>query len=178
MNTYIIFLRAINVSGRNIIKMTDLKTALTEAGFKNVSTYIQSGNIILKSDKEKRIVEQQMKLLIQEKFLVDSAVFCLDVSEVETALQNNPFPADAPNNKVFITFMKSVPSEKNVCALTAFDFGNDSFEIINNVLYFYVVDGMAASKMNNNFFEKKLQTIATGRNLNTIQKVITLAKTE
>ncbi|UUV20291.1 DUF1697 domain-containing protein [Paenimyroides aestuarii] len=177
MNTYIIFLRAVNVSGKNIIKMADLKVALIEIGFKSVITYIQSGNVVLKSNAEKAVVEQQIKQLIQERFLLDIAVFCLDVQEVETALQNNPFPADAPNNKVFITFMKNIPSEDALHALTtAFQLGNDAFKILHKLLYFYVVDGMGASKMNTNFFEKKLQTIATGRNLNTIRKVIAYAQ--
>jgi uncharacterized protein (DUF1697 family) len=50
MNTYIIFLRGINVGGKNKIPMADLRKCLDELGFSNVSTYIASGNVILKSD--------------------------------------------------------------------------------------------------------------------------------
>ena len=50
MNIYIAFLRGINVGGQKKIKMADLRTSLEKAGFKDVQTYIQSGNLLITSD--------------------------------------------------------------------------------------------------------------------------------
>ena len=68
MHTYIVFLRAVNVSGKNIIKMKDLKNHLDNANFQQVKTYIQSGNIILQSELDKTLVQSNIQQLIQHHF--------------------------------------------------------------------------------------------------------------
>ena len=172
MKTYIVLLRGVNVSGKNIVKMAVLKAVLIDNSFKNVTTYIQSGNIVLGSDLEKDVVEKKIQQLIDDQFQLQIAVFCLDLQEMETALQNNPFIENIEPNKLFFTFLNEEPAAD----LEKIDFATDQFKVIDKVLYFYLPKGMANSKLNNNFFEKKLQVIATGRNLNTIHKLIDLAK--
>lgn len=91
---------------------------------------------------------------------------------METALKNNPFTDNIEPNKLFFTFLNEDPAAD----LEKIDFANDQFKVIDKVLYFYLPNGMSNSKLNNNFFEKKLNVISTGRNLNTIHKLIDLAK--
>jgi len=176
MKTYIVLLRGVNVSGKNLIKMSKLKEILAGAGFSNVSTYIQSGNIILESVLDKTATGELVHQLIFKYFNCTVPVFCLAVSAIEDALKNNPFPNDAEPNKVFITFLNQQPQPDLIEKLTLIDFGTEQFKITDKLLYFYVPDGMGKSKMNNNFFENKLKVTATGRNLNTIYKLIDLAK--
>ena len=174
MKTYVVLLRGVNVSGKNLIKMALLKQVVTAAGFTDVTTYIQSGNIVLKSRNTASQIEKDLALLISTHFNCEVAVFCLDVSDLETALKNNPFPTDAPPNKVFITFLKETPSPDLIQQLQTIDFKGEVFKVRDKVLYFYLPEGMEASKMSNNFFERKLKVIATGRNLNTIKKLMEL----
>lgn len=174
MKTYIIFLRGVNVSGKNLIKMADLKEYLTLNGFANVSTYIQSGNIVVQSALDKTGIEKHIREIILKYFELSISVFVLSVDEVEQSLKNNPFVTDVEPNKVFFTFLNVVPDEVLVDKLSVIDFGREKFKIIDKVLYFYVPEGMGKSKMNNNFFEKKLKVIATGRNLNTMRKMLEL----
>jgi uncharacterized protein (DUF1697 family) len=54
MLQYLALLRGINVGGNNIIKMTDLKAGFENIGFSDVSTYIQSGNVIFKSEENNK----------------------------------------------------------------------------------------------------------------------------
>lgn len=176
MNTYIVLLRGINVSGKNIIKMAVLKELLAYKGFGNVVTYIQSGNIVLESIMERDEVRQNIRTLISEHFGWDISVFVLTFQEVQEALYHNPFPETAEPNRVFVTFLDKEPDAGATDGLTAMDFGPDEFKIVAGVLYFHLPGGMAQSKMNNNFFEKKLRVTATGRNLNTVRKLIELAK--
>lgn len=176
MKTYIVLLRGVNVSGKNLIKISELKETLSNAGFSNVSTYIQSGNIILKSALEKTAIEETVHKLILEHFNCSVHVFCLTVSDMEQALANNPFPIDSEPNKVFVTFLNQTPQPDLIEKLNLIAFGNEQFKITDKLLYFYVPDGMGKSKMNNNFFENKLKVTATGRNLNTIYKLIDLSK--
>lgn len=176
MNTYIVLLRGINVSGKNIIKMAVLKEILTGEGFGNVVTYIQSGNIVLESGKERDEVGQKIRKLISDHFGWDIRVFVLTLQQVQEALYNNPFPETAEPNRVFITFLDNEPDAAALELLSGTDFGSDDFKITEGVLYFHLPNGMAQSKMTNNFFEKKLKVTATGRNLNTVRKMIELAK--
>lgn len=176
MKTYIVLLRGVNVSGKNIVKMEVLKNILIDNDFKNVTTYIQSGNIILSSDLEKDVVATKVQQLIFDHFQLQIAVFCLYLNEMENALQNNPFTDNIEPNKLFFTFLNEEPSVDLLADLQTIDFANDQFKVIDKVLYFYLPNGMSNSKLNNNFFEKKLKVTATGRNLNTIHKLIDLAK--
>ena len=69
MNTFIALLRGINVSGQKLIKMAELRTSLEKAGFAGAKTYIQSGNLILKSVKsDPKVIEEQVKALILKDF--------------------------------------------------------------------------------------------------------------
>lgn len=178
MKTYVVLLRGVNVSGKNIIKMAVLKTVLIDNDFQNVTTYIQSGNIILSSDLEKDVVARKIQQLIYDHFQLQIAVFCLDLQEMETALQNNPFIENIEPNKLFFTFLNEEPAVDLLADLEKIDFATDQFKVIDKVLYFYLPKGMANSKLNNNFFEKKLKVTATGRNLNTINKLFQLAKSD
>lgn len=171
---HIILLRGINVSGKNSIKMQDLRLLLTNAGFEEVISYIQSGNIILSSPLAKNEVKSTIHHLIQEKLGLDIEVFVITAEELHQALLNNPFQMEHEPNKLFITFLSAQPSTDLVNKLQAKNHGQEEFQLINNVLYFYLPEGMAKSKMNNNYFEKSLKVKATGRNLNTVQKLISL----
>ncbi len=174
MEQYIVLLKGVNVSGKNIIKMALLKDALTKTGFTNVTTYIQSGNIVLQSNLTAPQIQDTINQLIYTEFQLQIAIFCLTTAQIKQALQNNPFPESAPGNKVFITFLKDTLTTDALLQIEQTNWSNDKVVIINNVLYFYLVEGMGQSKLNNNFFERKLHTTATGRNLNTLNKLVAM----
>lgn len=92
MITYISLLRGINVSGKNSIKMDALKKAFEEAGFYNVTTYIQSGNIIFNSNEtNSKSLEQLIFNIILNKFGFNVPVTILTIDELEQSLNKNPF---------------------------------------------------------------------------------------
>ena len=72
MNAYIILMRGINVGGKNRVPMTGLRKCLEELGFSNVSTYIASGNVILKSDKHAEKIEAQIEEALPKSFKLDN----------------------------------------------------------------------------------------------------------
>lgn len=173
---YIILLRAVNVSGKNIIKMADLRTYLAAAGFSGVQTYIQSGNIILRSGDSPDRLQAQVKQLILEQFGCTVEVFAVTPQQVEQLLHAIPWQQEMSPSRLFITWLDSTPSPELLASLQAIDHGNEQFEVQGNVLYFYLPDGMAKAKMNNSYFEKKLKVTGTGRNLNTFSKLLELAR--
>lgn len=91
MNTFICFIRGINVGGNNIIKMAELKAVLEKEGFKNSKTYIQSGNVILKSlKKSNEAVSKDLEKILKKHFQVDTQVVSFSKSEWQKIMQNAP----------------------------------------------------------------------------------------
>jgi len=171
---YIIFLRAVNVSGKNLIKMAELKEKLSKAGYQDVQTYIQSGNILLKSDESSEKLATQINSLIKNEFGLDISVFVLAEKELRKSLDDCPFSAELAPNHVFITYLDKEPENTVLELFKSIDLSPEEYMHKGKLFYFYLPSGMAKSKLNNNFIEKKLKVIATGRNLNTINKMLTL----
>ena len=168
---FIIILRGINVSGKNKLPMQALRDVLTSLKFENVKTYIQSGNIVLKSEKNKKEIALIIKEGIQNQFGYDVPVLVRTIEEWEKAIANNPYKAVEPKQQYF-TFLSEVPE------ITTFDIDakNDEFTVIDDVVYVNAVGGYGKTKLSNNFLEKKLKVIATTRNLKTTLKLLELAK--
>lgn len=175
MKTFIILLRAVNVAGKNIIKMAELKSHLEKANFKNVKTYIQSGNIILQSNLLASDILTKTKGIISQHFGLNVQVFVLVEESLQQILANNPFKNNEEGNRVFITLIDRNPDSTDLERLANIDLGDEEYVIKDEVIYFYVPQGMANSKLSNPFIEQKLKLHATGRNLNTMLKLSELA---
>lgn len=122
MNTYTILLRGINVGGKNKVPMSDLRKCLEEQGFSDVSTYIASGNVILKSDKPADKIKSQIEKALPENFKLDSdliKVLVLTRKQFQAVIENKPKGfGDQPDkyHSDVIFLMDITPKE----ALTAF----------------------------------------------------------
>lgn len=92
MNTYLVLLRGINVGGKNRIPMADLKLCLIEQDFKNVTTYIQSGNVILQSSLDTKALGQKIESILPKKFKLDSEVkvLVLTPNQIQEIVNNKP----------------------------------------------------------------------------------------
>jgi len=171
METYIVILRGINVSGKNKLPMEDLGGMLHKLEFTNVKTYIQSGNIILSSKEDKTTVISRIKTGIQDHFGYDITVIIRTPLEWEKAIQNNPYKEVEPKQQYF-TFLSENSKVKNF----EIEAKKDEFTIVDNVVYINAVGGYGKTKLTNNLFEKKLKVNATTRNLRTTMKLLELAK--
>ena len=171
---FVLFLRAVNVSGKNLIKMSELKDILIQNGFNDLKTYIQSGNILLKSPLSKNEILSQIHQLILDVFGLNLILFIFTNNELLKILENNPYRNLFEGNKVFITFLENDILPETSEVLKNINIENEPFSIIDNTIYFYLPDGMAKSKLNNQFWEQKLKMKSTGRNRNTIEKIVQL----
>lgn len=93
MNTYIILIRGINVGGKNKVPMADLKKCLEELGYADVSTYIASGNVILKSKKSAKTIKTEIEKALPENFKLHSEllkVLPLTRKQFEAVIDNKP----------------------------------------------------------------------------------------
>jgi uncharacterized protein (DUF1697 family) len=181
MTTYIALLRSINVSGHNLIKMTTLKQLFLDLGYHDVSTYIQSGNVIFKSNiKEPILIEDTIISAISKHFGHAIKVLILTKNELTTIFNSNPFLAKDPTmdiSKLHVTILNKKPDLAEISPIEILVANsNDEFELIENTIYLYCPDGYGKTKLNNNLFEKNLQVNTTTRNWKTIGKLVELSK--
>ncbi len=177
MKTYIALLRGINVSGQKLIKMEALRNALGELGFTNVSTYIQSGNILFQSAVSATAkLETQIHDLIRKQFGFDVRVLVVTPDALRQTVALNPFQKDGiALPQPYVSFLSERPKPENAKVLESMDFGNDRFEIIGNNIYIHYADGAGKTKLSNAVIEKKLQLDSTARNWKTVRKLLELA---
>ncbi|NHM06926.1 DUF1697 domain-containing protein [Flavobacterium sp. CYK-4] len=179
MKTYIALLRGINVSGQKIIKMELLRKVLAELDFVNISTYIQSGNIIFETAiGNSAILEKQISEKIEQHFGFVVPVRMTTLDELKTIVDQNPFVAEnlADPTQPYVAFLSGEPAAADLAQLGQIDFQGDRFISKNRVLYLWYARSAADTKLSNAVIEKKLQLSATSRNWKTVLKLIALAQ--
>ncbi|WP_163321847.1 DUF1697 domain-containing protein [Draconibacterium mangrovi] len=178
MKTYVAILRGINVSGKNKIKMDALKSLFSSLGFKQVQTYIQSGNVVFgyqetSSDNLEELINKQ----IRKDFGFDVPVLVLEEKELANIVKNNPFADDENREAQFlhVTFLKRYLANVNEEKITAHVKAGEEFSISAGAIYVYCPHGYGKTKLNNNFFESQLKVSSTTRNWKTTLKLLEMA---
>src|SRR5690606_16856995 len=152
METYISLLRGSNV-GKKQVPMKELEILNESLGFKNVRTYIQSGNVLFqyKKTKPKKLSQMEEKKM-NDKCGYEVRVVHLTLPDIEQIIAENPFPLNA-TEKVYIAFLITpVTDEERLRKLKETDFAPDQFAVTNNAIYIYCDKGYGTTKINNNFF--------------------------
>lgn len=174
MAEYIAFHRAINVSGSKIIKMEKLRGLFEEMGFKNVATYIQTGNVYFETRKAKNeTIAAKIEKHLEEALGFEVETFVYTVEELAKLTKADPFGKieDDGNAVVYFGFLKEEPTKENLDKLYAFNTDIDTFKVKGNVLYILRYRDMGKSKATPTLIEQKLKTKCTTRNRKTIFKL-------
>ena len=178
MQTYIAILRGINVSGQKIIKMAELREHLASLDYANLTTYIQSGNIVFQSElTENTILETRIHDKIKEVYGFEVPVIVRTKEEWQKVVDEFPFNLNEVDVKrIGITFLKEKPSQLQEEEFEKYKALDDEISFGSKEIYLHIPDGFGNSKLTNNVFEKKLNVAATTRNWNTTQKLLGMAK--
>jgi len=179
MQTYISMLRGINVSGHKIIKMDALRKMYADLNFKNVKTYIQSGNVIFQDKKTKHEeLEKKIAEKISDEFGFEVPVLVKDLDELTTVLKNNPLvnKRNEDITKLHVTFLSQEPEQANIDKIKNGQYASDEFILIGKTVYLFCPNGYGKTKLSNTFFENKLKIIATTRNWKTINELFNIAE--
>ena len=175
MGRQIALLRGINLASRNRVSMPDLRTALGEAGYEDVATLVQSGNIVLSSSKKPKTLEREITKLVKAEFGVDAATVVRTRDELAGVIERNPIPDGPSIPKLFqVTFFSGEPDAARVAALLEQDFGNEELAVIGREAYAWHPDGIHKSKLAREL-GKGLRGDGTARNWNTVTKLLALA---
>ena len=172
MNKYIVLLRGINVGGKNKLPMAELRTLLSENGYENVKTYIQSGNIFLNSRKTAEKININIKFLLKQHFDYDIPVVTLTAEEIKTCFTHNPYlKIEEDIKNLHVTFLNTAPEKDSIENISIKKANNDSYVIEGRIIYLHTPDGYRNTKFTNGQFEKKLMVQATTRNWRTTTKL-------
>ncbi len=176
--TYVVLLRGINVGGHKQVAMADLRGLLTDLGFAEPRSLLQSGNLVFRSRARgspplERLLEKEAgkRLGLQIDFFVRTA------AEWEAIIAQNPFPAEARRDPAHLAvmFLRDAPDSDALRALKAAVPGPEKLRAGGRQLYVVYPNGFARTRLTHALIEKKLRTRGTARNWNTVLKLGVLA---
>jgi uncharacterized protein (DUF1697 family) len=178
MEQYIAFLRGINVSGQKIIKMEVLRKVLSDYGLSEVKTYIQSGNVLFKSNfRDEMQLVQEIEDLIENEFGFRTDVILRKTKDLEFILNSSPIGklSIAEDLRYYITFLKYPFTGPTT--IPSFSKNKDIEIVFHNGLDFISIsrEHKGSYGFPNSFIEKTTKIPATTRNPNTLEKILALA---
>lgn len=170
-------LRGINVGGKNVIKMADLRTMLEQMKFKDVQTYIQSGNAVFQTESTEEDLEKKIAREIKNTFGHDIPVLLKTKKQLHGIIAQNHYSEDSDEKlrSVYFVLLSSVPDDTLVEKFEKKSYENERFHITDSCVYLQYLKGYANAKVNNNVIEKNLKVRATTRNLKTMDKMLELS---
>lgn len=156
--------------------MTGLVTLFEKLGCENVSTFIQSGNVIFEAKTPVlKNLELATESLIMKRYGIKAPVILRSTEEFHQAIKKNPFArAGTDPASLALMFLKDKPSAEARKTLDSNRSPGDFFELQNREIYLNLCNGFAKTKLTNSYFDSKLKTICTARNWNTALKLLSL----
>jgi uncharacterized protein (DUF1697 family) len=173
---YIALLRGINLGGANPMKMDDLKALFAELGFKNVKSYINSGNLAFDTKKtaENKLI-QKIEDAVESKFGRRVHIMVREQRDIERILKNNPFYGQYESHKhMHVLFLKDEMPAERAKLLQESALPGEKYEVVGREIYNLLPNGVAGSLLTKGFFERKPAVPYTGRNWRTVQKLAEL----
>lgn len=182
---YVAFFRGINVGGKNKVKMADLKLLFHNCGFRDVTTYIQSGNVIFESDQNEFLLSDIISHAFEKRFAFRSHVVLRSESEMSTMMSALPFTkkeikqaeAKAPEVEHVYVFMSNdyIDPAAAEALCSSYD-GEDKLSAGKRELYLLCYRSVRESKLVNSL--SKLGVLLTSRNQKTMLKICEMLDTD
>jgi uncharacterized protein (DUF1697 family) len=176
MARLVVLLRGINVGSRNRISMPELREALEDAGYDDVRTYLQSGNVVLTSPGSAKKVARDCERLIADRFGLEIGVVARTRNELAKVVKRNPLARVAKDPKRYqVSFLERKPTAKIVRELESVADDREEVVSIGREIYAWHPAGVARSKLWAQLAGKNLGVTATARNWTTVTKLLELA---
>ncbi len=173
---YVSLLRGINVGGKNKVKMETLREVCSTLGFKDVKTYINSGNVVFetrKSDNKK--LAARIAKAIEKEFSLTIKVIVRKMPEIENIIENNPFEGQFENDKDLHVFFLDDEMPKEKCEmLLSNNNENEMFAVRGLEIFCLLRIGFLDSVAGKGYIDKKLKIPTTARNWRTVNKIAKL----
>jgi uncharacterized protein (DUF1697 family) len=176
MARYVALLRGVNIGPRNRVAMPALREALEEAGFEDVRTYVQSGNIALTSRAKPETVRRKVERVVAERFALEIAVVVRTRAELAAVVQRNPLHKVATEPKRYqVSFLSGKLSANVVHELEETAAADERVVVSGREVYAWHPRTVARSKLWAKLAGKTLGVTATSRNWTTVEALLELA---
>lgn len=179
MTVVISLLRGVNVGGHNQIKMEALRALYESLGLLDVQTHIQSGNVVFRTKgRDLALLAKRIGDGIEQGFGFRPGVILRTPAELRDAIARNPFrerPGIEPS-KLLVTFLLSDPGAEAREKVLGIKADPEELRIEGRELYVHYPNGMGRTKLPAALIEKILKTPGTGRNWNTVTKLLEMAE--
>jgi len=172
--TYVAFLRGVNLAGAKKISMGELRSMAEGLGYEDVATYINSGNLIVRTPKKPATVERELSKAIAERFghRVDVAV--RSQAQLAALLAKNPYPEGNPS-QVTVAFLVEPPGPQAKERVAAVAAEHESVTFAGKDVYVNYAKGLGQSKLAQRFSDI-IGVSSTIRNVRTLAKIIELCE--
>ncbi len=169
-------LRGINLGPSRRVPMADLRALFGEAGFQDVRTYVQSGNVVLESTAKPAELEREAAALISDRFGFDVPVVVRTARQLAAVVKLNPLGDVAEDPKRYqVSFLADKPGVDVVRALTEGAVEPERVAFHGREIYAWHPEGVARSKLWNALAGKGLGVTATARNWTTVTTLLEMA---
>ena len=168
LTTYLLFFRG--VGGATQLPVAQLREALSKAGFKNATTYINSGNALVRSVLSREETIAKVAAICKKKFGFDKPIFAPTLAEWEAVIRNDPFPNKAEGKHVHAVLLAEMPKPDAIKKIQALAVGDEDLKVVKGVCYIHIPNGFGSSKMAEKF-DKWIGVVNTARNWNTVLKM-------
>lgn len=179
MTVVISMLRGVNVGGHNKIKMEALREVYTSMGLQDVRSYIQSGNLIFRTnERDLNLLAKEIRAGIEKSSGIHCEVVLRSAGELRDAIARNPFGKrrEIEPRKLLVSFLASEPGAEARAALAKLKTEPEELRLDGREMYIYFPNGMARPKMSWAAVERTLKTPFTGRNWNSVTKLCKMAE--
>lgn len=168
------------MTGHNSIKMADLSLLYKDLGFSENKTYIQSGNVIFKSDNlsEEKEIAKKIEKGIKEKFGHDVPVMIRSTDELKALFSVNPYLEipDFDPSRMAVVFLHEIVTASQLEKMRNVNYPPDKYQISGREIFIYCPNGFGRTKLYTNFFENRMGVTGTARNWKTITSILKLAE--
>jgi uncharacterized protein (DUF1697 family) len=174
--TYTVFVVLFRgVGGKTQLPTALLREKLSDAGFANVATYINSGNAVLRTELSRDTAVEKIAAICSKNFGFDKQIHAVSRSEWSALIDNNPFgDATSKGNLLHAAWLGAAPDTGAIDALSALAVDGDRFAVVGNVAYLHTPRGFSKSQLAAKF-DKGIGVPNTARNWNTVVKLAQLA---
>lgn len=179
MPAIIALLRAVNLAGRNTIKMEVLRDLCTSLKLSDPKTYVQSGNVVFGArDQDSAKLSKRIADSIERNCGFRTEVILRTTSEMKSVIARNPFAKrkDIEPAKLIVIFLSGPPDKEAKDKVKAIKADREELHIDGRELYIYFPDGMGRSKVSVAAIEKAVKVPGTGRNWNSVTKLLAMAE--
>lgn len=179
MPVVVSMLRGVNLGPHNRVKMDALRALYESLGFKDVRTYVQSGNVVFRADsRDLARLARQIEDAIERKFGFRTDAILRTAAELRKTIERNPFAGrrNLEPSKFLVTVLAGDPDAEARKTVLQIKTDPEELRIEGRELYMYFPNGMARPKLTWSQVAAKLKTSGTGRNWTTVQALLEMAE--